>query len=65
MKFQNGNEFTGTWQNDQMHYGELKYLNGDIYIGNFVDNQYCGEGKIKFHDGLILGGNFKNGEIPK
>ena len=60
--FEDGASYKGEWQNDNMHgigtYTYPKEENGQ-YIGNFVDNEFSGQGKLTFPD-LTYEGNFKN-----
>lgn len=39
-----GHVFEGTWKDDERQEGCLKYANGDVYQGTFVQNQKAGKG---------------------
>ena len=39
----------------------MHYENGDVYIGQFVDDKKEGEGQITTADGTVFTGQWKNG----
>lgn len=42
--------------------GVLKFKNGDIYCGEFIDDKKCGNGTLKYANGDIYGGEFVGNE---
>ena len=45
VKRDDGNEYEGEYVEGKMRgYGKMKYLNGDMYIGNWSDNKFHGLG---------------------
>ena len=40
--------------------GTMKYLNGDVYNGDWVDNKRQGSGKLITNDGIEYIGQFEN-----
>jgi hypothetical protein len=52
------NEYSGN--------GTIKYINGDVYEGEFKDSTPHGEGKMTFiDDGRVCEGNWKGGKLQK
>jgi hypothetical protein len=58
---------------EEIHYiiitgfGEIKYKNGNSYIGEWKNNLYHGRGTLKFPNGdiLIIEGSFTNGKLDQ
>lgn len=61
---------TGTIKGKFKHgFGVYHYSNGDIYEGNWFEDEqngiilvYVGQGTYKFCNGSVYHGNFKNGQ---
>jgi hypothetical protein len=45
--------------------GYLMFPNGDKYEGNFVDDEYEGEGILTYSDGRVVNAFWKKGEIKE
>ena len=64
----NGNSFDGTWQRG-LDFGRFRvtYANGEIYDGDSLRYRRCGYGVMKFLDGSIYTGEWRddkcNGEV--
>jgi len=47
--FSDGRTYTGQWKQNNMHgVGELRFLNGDKYIGKFYNGVY--DGMMEFYN---------------
>lgn len=62
-RFENGNVFTGYWNNGNMAEGTYTYSStGDVYSGKFVNNKFS-QGTIKWaKDNYYFTGQFLNGQ---
>jgi hypothetical protein len=62
MEYSDGRIYVGKWNNGQWNddNGRATYPNGDIYNGNFYEDQRHGQGKYVFLDGRIYQGGFSN-----
>ena len=61
LTFGDKSKYIGNFENDEFSEGELKWINGDYYKGNFKDGIFNGEGNIKIKNGSEYEGNFLNG----
>jgi len=62
-KWENGDQFTGFFQNGKMFMGTYSFASGDKYEGMFnSDNQFHGQGRFFFEDGSYYGGEWRNGK---
>ena len=63
LKWFNGNEYTGTWKNNQRFgKGRMAYANGAVYEGEFIGSRKHGKGTMKFADGRFYEGMFVAGK---
>jgi len=61
-KWDNGDSFTGFWQNGSMYLGTYTFANGDKYSGTFnKENQFDGFGRYFYENGGYYGGEWLNG----
>lgn len=60
IRFKNGDEYDGTLKNNKIKhgYGIYKYSNGDVYEGEWVEDEQQGNGILRFADGSVYEGNF-------
>ena len=57
-----GNTYTGWWQHGAKHGpGTYTWSNGDVYCGDFAEDDACGLGTLTHHDGHRLVGCFEAG----
>lgn len=66
--FANGTELNGYFFEGKIAgFGRCIFYNGDIYEGQYVDEQYSGDGKYRFEAARIMAGfyigEFKDGAI--
>ena len=61
LTFSDKSKYIGNFENDEFSEGELKWINGDNYKGNFKDGIFNGYGNIKINNGSEYEGNFLNG----
>lgn len=61
--WQDGSSFTGEWRNDERHYGEMRFSNGNMYVGSFSNDKFDGTGKLYLTTGVIFDGKFEKGFI--
>lgn len=60
-KCSNGDQYTGSWENDKMHgKGKLTCSNGDVYEGDWKDGKRSGEGKLTTTKGDVYFGSWKD-----
>ena len=50
--------FTGTWRYDQRCEGEIKFINGNMYQGQFLNDKLHGFARLFLTTGIIFEGNF-------
>lgn len=59
--------YTGTWKDGKMCYGTMKYRTGDIFEGDFIYNKETKTttmvGKMTYHTGILIYGQFKNSTV--
>lgn len=56
--------YIGEWKNDLPHgYGQISYLNGDYFEGEFLYGKKFGLGIYKFNNGEFYEGEFKDNEF--
>jgi hypothetical protein len=61
--WQSGDKYSGQWRGVARHgLGKQIYVNGNIAVGFWEDNELSGEVKIKFSSGKTFYGEIKNGE---
>ena len=53
-----GTSFTGTWRYDQRHEGEVRFANGNIYQGKFLNDKLHGFARLFLATGVIFEGEF-------
>lgn len=53
-----GTSFSGTWRYDQRHEGEVRFANGNIYQGKFLNDKLHGFARLFIATGVIFEGNF-------
>jgi hypothetical protein len=56
LRFNNGTRFRGQFLNDQPSLGEMFYLNGDYYEGEFKNNARHGKGTYRDSQGGVVKG---------
>lgn len=64
--FSIGSEYTGDWKDNQMHgHGQRKFLNGDVYVGQYRYGQRWGgpKGKMKFSCGDLYVGAWESDQF--
>jgi len=60
--YKDGGFYKGMWFEGKRHgLGKLIEPNGNIYIGNFLDNKYNGRGTIYFKSGSVYDGDWISG----
>ena len=47
-------------QNHRHGYGKYMFETGELYVGNWVNDQQCGEGEMYYPSGSWYKGLFKN-----
>lgn len=57
--------YDGIWKNDTMVHGEMVFIDGSDYIGQFKNGKMHGKGMHRDADGITWDGGFKNGERDK
>ena len=58
--------YSGEEQNGEPNgYGELKYHNGDRFVGHFSDGKLNGSGTKYYNNGMIIEGDFSMGVITR
>lgn len=58
--------YSGEEQNGEPNgYGELKYHNGDRFVGHFSNGQLDGSGTRYYNNGMIIEGDFSMGVITR
>ena len=63
--FCDGWVFEGTMIGGVRGWGEIKFKNGIIYKGQFIDDKFNGKGKIFFPNGRKYEGDFKNDKMER
>lgn len=62
--YSNGEIFEGVWDKGNKVHGKMTYQNGDVYYGDFIDNEKNGDAcKMEFSNGNVYEGNFYNDDI--
>jgi len=56
-----GSKFTGIWKNDMRHKGEMRFQNGSVYQGSFLNDKMEGPGRLLQASGIIFETTFKEG----
>lgn len=60
--FKDGTIYDGSFQNWNFHgFGSMKWPNGDLYVGNFVNGSRSGKGRYTFASGGYYDGDWFNG----
>jgi hypothetical protein len=49
-----GDRFTGSFDNDQKHFGKYEFSDGDVYEGAYKDDQQDGLGKQLASSSLFI-----------
>jgi hypothetical protein len=64
IQFKNGDLYQGTLKNNRVKhgYGVYTYANGDVYEGEWADDEQQGTGILRFADGSVYEGTFERGQ---
>ncbi len=63
IKYPGGGSFEGSTTRGSLESGELKYDNGDVFVGTFRDGKRHGEGKLVKSNGDVYEGYFLKDEL--
>ncbi len=55
-------QYVGEYKNDYMMHGHMKYNDGSVYTGDFLNHQSHGRGTLNFTNGSVYDGEWCNGK---
>ena len=56
--------YRGTFHGGKRHgFGQIRFAIGDVYDGEWKDDQYDGKGEFRFHTGIVWRGHFLKGSF--
>lgn len=58
MTWADGSTFNGIWKNDMRCEGKMRFQNGNIYQGGFLNDKMHGTGRLMMVSGIIFVGEF-------
>jgi hypothetical protein len=62
MKWSDTCQFYGVWKNNQRYSGTMILADGSVYDGQWKNDLFHGEGKLRKSNGIVIEGIFKNGQ---